>query len=174
MNDQTALMQLVTTLFPVNLSQMDVTFANPLEIRGKIESLEQAVLALPGGHTKIKTTHRFAKGLYCREVFIPKGCLVIGKIHRHECVSLMSMGDKTVLTEDGVRRLKAPFTGISRPGIKRIGFAHEDSIWITVHATDERDLQKLDDELTAKTYSDVEVKDLDLVTLFTEEGLCPS
>jgi hypothetical protein len=149
------------------------TFGDPLVVREQIERLESAMLAAPFEKMQIKTTHYFAKGLYAREVFIPKGTLLTGKIHKSECISIMPMGDKTLLTEDGIRRIKAPFTAVGRPGLKRVGFAHEDSIWITVHATTERDLEKLESELIAKNYDDVDLSESDIATLITMEGkLC--
>ena len=161
---------LTKELFPANLDDNGVMFSNPLEVRSKIIEFERIVCSIPGEQIQIKTTHKFTNGLYCREVFIPKGAIVIGKIHKHPCISIMSMGDKTVLTEDGVRRLRAPFTAVSRPGIKRVGFAHEDSIWTTIHATDEMDLDKLDELLFVKTYDDVKFEDFKDFSAFTMEG----
>lgn len=169
---ETALAKITRELFPVDLDEKGITFPNPLEVREKIE-LMQSLMCAPaaaGVRSQIKTTHRFAKGLYMREVFIPKGTLLIGKIHKHECLAIMSMGDKTVLTEDGVRRVKAPYSGVSRSGLKRMGFAHEDSIWITVHATNERDLEKIEEEFVAKSYEDVVTSESDVQELFTMEG----
>jgi hypothetical protein len=43
----------------------------------------------------------------------------------------------------------------SKPGIKRVGYAHEDTVWITVHPTDETDLDKLEENLIAKSFDEV-------------------
>jgi hypothetical protein len=96
---------------------------------------------------EILTTHYFAEGLYAREIFIPKGVLLTGKIHKTEHLNILSKGDITVWTEDGMKRLKSPYTLVSKPGTKRVGFAHEDTIWTTIHATKETDLEKLELEL---------------------------
>lgn len=96
---------------------------------------------------EILTTHYFAEGLYAREIFIPKGVLLTGKIHKTEHLNILSKGEITVWTEDGMKRLKSPYTLVSKPGTKRVGFAHEDTIWTTIHATKETNLEKLELEL---------------------------
>jgi hypothetical protein len=71
---------------------------------------------------EILTTHYFSEGLYAREIFIPKGVLLTGKIHKTEHLNILSKGDITVWTEDGMKRLKSPYTLVSKPGTKRVGF----------------------------------------------------
>ncbi len=89
-----------------------------------------------------------------REIFIPKGATVTGKIHKTEHLNILSQGVLDVLTEDGVKRLTASTVILSKPGIKRVGHAIEDSVWITVHSnTDEcRDVLALEDRLTAVSF----------------------
>jgi hypothetical protein len=121
--------------------------------REQILALEDRLRELP--QLDIKTTHRFSKGLYAREIFIPKGTVLVGKVHRFENLNIISQGDITVLTEDGALRIKAPFTVVSPPLTKRVGYAHEDTVWTTVHATDETDPEKLEDELICPTFPDM-------------------
>jgi hypothetical protein len=60
-------------------------------------------------------------------------------------------GDLSVLTEDGVKRVKPPFVVVSPPGTKRVAYAHEDSIWLTVHSVgDETDIEKIESKFIAK------------------------
>lgn len=89
-------------------------------------------------------THHFSQGVYAREMFIPKGTVLTGKIHKYTQLNIMSQGELSVLTEEGIKRVKAPFTIVSPPGTKRIAYAHEDTIWTTVHGTDETDLEKIE------------------------------
>lgn len=161
---------LLKELFPKNLDAVGVAFPDPLAAREKIVALEAAMARASSIQLQIQTTHRFIDGVYAREVFIPKGTLLVGRIHRHACISIMSKGDKSVATEDGAMRLRPPFATISKPGTKRVGFAHEDSIWTTIHATTERDLKKVEQDLFVDTYEGVEFKDPDNLTLFTMEG----
>jgi hypothetical protein len=100
--------------------------------RAQIERLEGAMREFPA--LDIQTRHYFANGLYAREITIPKGCLLTGKVHKHEHLNIVSQGDITVWTEKGMKRIQAPCTLVSLPGTKRVGFAHEETVWTTIHA----------------------------------------
>lgn len=127
---------------------------SPEEMRAAILKLEAVMMEMKDQQVEIKTTHHFAPGVYMREVFIPKGVTLTGKIHKTEHLNILSQGDLSVWTEDGIKRLKASTVIKSQPGIKRVGFAHEDSVWITVHPTEETDLEKLESMLIAKTFEE--------------------
>ena len=99
--------------------------------------------------------HHFAPGQYAREILLPKGSLVIGKIHKHAHINVVSKGRVSVMTEYGRMDIEAPCTFVSQVGTKRAVYAHEDTIWTTVHVTDETDLLKIEDEIIAKTYDEV-------------------
>lgn len=104
----------------------------------------------------IETTHYFAEGLYARQIFIPKGCLLTGKVHKAEHLNIVSQGEITVWTEQGMKRVKAPFTMVSKPGTKRVGLAHEDTVWTTVHASTETNIELLEAQLTEPELTMVE------------------
>jgi hypothetical protein len=99
---------------------------------------------------EIPVKHHFSQGVYAREIFIPKGTLVTGKIHKYQQLNIMSQGELSVLTQDGVVRVKAPLTIVSPPGTRRIAYAHEDTVWTTIHGTDETDLEKIEAHYIAK------------------------
>ena len=130
--------------------------ATPLELRSKIEQLEQVMFAMKEHHVNIEPVHYFAPGLYCREITIPKGTTLTGKIHRTIHINIISKGDISVMTDHGIQRIKAPCTIISKPGTKRVGYAHEDTVWTTIHATDETDLEKLEEQLIAPSHEALE------------------
>ena len=135
-----------------------VVTGNPLEIREKIYSLESALEALPKeSHVDCDSllTHFFAPGVYVRQMFIPKGLVVTGKIHKTRHVSIISKGKVSVATERGLEILEGPHTFINEPGDKRAVYAHEDTTWTTIHPTDETDLAKIEDEVVAKDYSEL-------------------
>ncbi len=102
--------------------------------------------------------HHFAKGLYARELFIPAGTILTGKIHKHEHINIISQGAISVLTEAGFKLIEAPFTMVSLPGTKRLGYAHTDTVWTTVHINeaDTQDLVLLEENLISKTHEEVE------------------
>lgn len=121
-------------------------------IRDKISQVESRLAELP--QADVPVTHHYAKGVYGREMFIPKGTIIFGKIHRYETLNILVKGDITVVTETGRKRITPPFVAVSPPGTKRGGYAHEDSIWLCIHGTNETDLEKIEKEVIAKGFND--------------------
>ena len=88
-------------------------------------TMEQAELPLK---------HSFAPGVYAREMEIPAGTLLIGKIHKHRHHNFLMKGSIIVLTEtNGVELLQAPLMIVSEEGTQRIGYAVTDTVWTTIH-----------------------------------------
>jgi hypothetical protein len=94
-------------------------------------------------------THRFTPGMYIRQIFMPSRSLIMSEMHKTEHPYVISQGDVSVWTrEAGIERVKAPHTGITKPGTQRILFIHEDTIWTTFHVTDETDPEKIKAAIT--------------------------
>ena len=128
------------------------------ELRGKILELETALSQSPGarfGDEVGPLVHRFADGLYIRQFTGLAGTIAISKLHKTNHPFFAMTGDATVLTEEGPVRIKAPYFGITKAGTKRVLYFHEDTVWITVHATEETDLKKIEDMVIAKTYNEL-------------------
>lgn len=113
----------------------------PLTMREQVNALEAESLKREQVECPVK--HYFSRGVYAREGTIPKGTLVTGAIHKYEQINILSKGDISVLTEDGIVRVQAPFTVVSPPGTKRIAYTHEESVWTTIFATDETNPEKI-------------------------------
>lgn len=124
------------------------------KLRENIFKLEAAMRAMPEHHVHIEPKHHFAPGLYLREGLIPKGVTLTGKIHKTEHYCILSQGDVSVRTENGIERIKGPAVIHSLPGMKRVIFAHEDSVWINVHhnPTNESDPEKIEGIFVVDTY----------------------
>lgn len=87
-----------------------------------------------GLKAELPLTHFHTDGLYARELILPKGTFAIGEIQKFPHVSVISKGEISMLNEDGgFTRVKAPCTIVSKPGVRKVGFAHEDTVWTTVH-----------------------------------------
>lgn len=114
----------------------------------KVERLEAAMKQFE--QIEIPVVHYFSHKIYAREITIPKDCILTGKIHKYSQLNILSKGEISVLTEDGIKRVKAPFTIVSPPGTKRAAYAHEECVWTTVHGTDETDLEKIETQFIAK------------------------
>lgn len=126
--------------------------------RNNIDALEQAMMALPDqlDIASMDVRHHITdSGLYAREMIIPAGTVITGKIKKHEHISVISAGFVTEVTDAGLQRIRAPYTMISKPGTKRVVWAHETTVWTTIHASEETDLDKLEDDLIASSYDEL-------------------
>jgi hypothetical protein len=110
-----------------------------------------------------------ARGVYAREITIPAGTLLTGKIHKYEQINILSKGDISVLTEEGIVRVQAPCTIVSPAGTKRIAYAHTECVWTTIHGTELTDLEAIEAQFIAQT----EQEYLDFVrAIENKEPLC--
>jgi hypothetical protein len=114
-----------------------------LSVRSKVFAAEAWMKEQP--QLNLKVEHHFSYGVYARELHIPAGTLLVGEIHKLENLNILSKGKISVLTEDGIKKIRAPFTVVSPPGTKRIAYAHTDCIWTTIHGTFEIDTDKIKD-----------------------------
>ena len=121
------------------------------ELQRDLESVEQTALS------DLPVRHIHAPGLYAREMTIPEGIALIGRIHRHAHVNVLSKGKCSVLTEFGFETLEAPCTFTSQPGTKRVVVALDTVVWTTVHHTDLTDPDEIVREVTAESYDDIEI-----------------
>jgi len=129
-------------------------FESKNRLREKIIQLESQMLARTDIQVKIEPKHYFANGLYLREIYIPKGTCLTGKIHKTEHICILSLGEVSVCTDSGMKRIKASTVVHSEPGTKRVLYAHEDSVWINCHfnPTNESDLEKIDEIFVTDTF----------------------
>jgi hypothetical protein len=125
------------TEFENNLKTLDGALVDSDEIE-KINPLE----------------HAFGDGMYVRKIVMPSGQLIVSKIHRQTHPYFIMSGDVSVLTEEGVKRIKAPYHGMTKAGTKRILYTHEETTWITVQQTHETDLAKIEQETMAQSFDD--------------------
>lgn len=95
----------------------------------------------------VPVQHHFAPGVYMRQMDAAAGTLVVSKMHRTEHMNILVKGSLTVATENGIQLMTAPCVLKSMPGTKRIGYFHEYSSWITVHPTEETDLEKIEQQV---------------------------
>lgn len=105
-------------------------------------------------------THRFAPGVYLREIFMPKGTIVVGKIHKTEHFNVLVSGRCTVFTVEGMSHHEAPDTFISAAGIQKVVVMHDDCQWQTIHVTDKTDIDEIEKEVIAEDYDQVDIEAL--------------
>lgn len=115
--------------------------------RGGINALEQAMAQHP--QVEQPVTHHFNEGQYAREIFNPKGSLIITKTHKQGNFSFVPRGRLVVITEDGQKELKGGQWFATKPGTKRFIYALEDTVFVTVHPNPDncQDLQVLESRI---------------------------
>jgi len=109
-------------------------------------------------HHFVPMDKKYGCCVYGREIFLPKGVVAIGKIHRHPHLNFILKGKVSVNTEYGKQYLTAPCVFVSEPGLKRAVLAEEDTTWVTVHLTEhtgEENLDKIEDEVISPTYEEI-------------------
>ena len=132
------------------------------EFREKIAELENSVaeFGMQGGelHEANPVKHTFAGGCYIREIYNPANHLVITKIHKKEHPFFLMKGSMSILTEEGIQEIEAPYQGVTKPGTKRAIYTHEECIFITVHATDSTSIEDIEEEVVCTSYEDLPPK----------------
>jgi hypothetical protein len=116
----------------------------------KMDSLVKALSQMP--QVELPLTHQFTPGLYIRTIFMPKGSLVISKIHKTTHPFVITKGHTSVWdAANGVQQMRAGHIGITKPGTHRILFMHEDTVWTTFHPGNwpaDTDPEKIVSEIT--------------------------
>jgi len=112
-----------------------------LSLQGGIYKAQDLMLQMPQAETVV--TDHFADGLYARELFIPAGVCLVGALHKTNHIFTVSQGECYAVTHEGKEHIVAPYTGQTRPGMKRVIYALTDTVWTTYHPTDETNPEKI-------------------------------
>lgn len=135
---------------------------NEMSFRKTIIDLEEAIKSggesdgiklTPLSITELGLQEHFIPGVYIREVFIPAGVVVTGRVHKteHFCIVI---GECEIASIEG----KHIYYGFNRfksmPGVKRAVYAFTDTHFMTIHRTDETDKDKLVELMTSADYAE--------------------
>jgi hypothetical protein len=132
---------------PEKLSPEDFQLA----MHDLVDRFEESIVGSGLPLAEFPLVHRFTPGLYIREIFMPAGSVLTSKIHKTEHPYVISKGVVSVWTADrGTVTLKAPHTGITKPGTRRVLFVHEDTIWTTFHVGEEDSVEAIEDRIIEK------------------------
>lgn len=96
--------------------------------------------------------HKFAEGLYIREIFNPANQLLITKVHNKQHTFFLMKGKMSIITEEGIQTIEAPYNGITEPNTKRLIYTHTDCVFTTVHAAESQDIEELEATLVSDNY----------------------
>ena len=121
--------------------------------RAAMMALECDMLQLP--QTEIPVRHEFNGSMYARQILIPKGTLITGRIHKFDHFDVMAYGDITLSTDSGgATRLKGYNLIKSKAGKKRAALAHEDTMWITFHSSPEKNPDEMYNYLSCGSFEE--------------------
>ena len=143
------------------------------DFKSTVTKLEQDLISIADGENiiagtkekpivtdskKVHIKQYFMDGVYVREMTMFKDMFVIGAIHKHLHMCFLLQGHLSVAHEDDVVDYIAPCFIISKPGIKRVLYAHEDSIWYNTHQnpSNTENILKLEKELVCINYEEYE------------------
>lgn len=131
---------------------MQVTYGKGFELATPQKTLKERVEALQDEIAKYPqyeppTEHIFHGGMYCRQVWRPAGCLIVGKVHKKEHFYMVVSGTVKVTTDDGVQTITGPFLLCSKPGAKRAVYAETDALCMTIHRVESDTVEEVESEL---------------------------
>lgn len=140
--------------------ETEVTPALVHSRRDRILDLECALSSHPEAYDMHefnvgKVTHHFASGVYGRELFIPKGNVIVSKIHKAKTFNVIAKGVIAVICpHKGYNVYEGPHCFVSEPYTKRVVIAIEDTLWITGHGYNgSEDLDEVEEFIIAKDFS---------------------
>lgn len=131
-----------------------------LDFINKVESLEKAMLEsdLPGiakGNSDMfPLKHSFSEGVYIREMFMPAGGFVIGKLYKISHTWFLLSGELEIATDEGAVHYIAPCYVNAPEGTKRVLHAIKDSVFVNVYPNPDNitDIETLENMLTCPSY----------------------
>lgn len=120
-------------------------FAADKPLTDRVNALKTELLKMD--QIELPTQHLFHGGMYCRQVWRPAGCTIVGKVHKKEHFYMVVEGTVIVTTDEGVQELTAPALLCSKPGTQRAVFAVTDAMCMTIHRVDANTVEGAADEL---------------------------
>lgn len=97
----------------------------------------------------------FASDSYVREMVIPAGTCVIGRVHKTDCINILLEGEIVIVDNDGNRKeMKSPQVFIAKAGHQKAGFAIKDTRWLNCFSCKEEQLSDVVNHFTVETEED--------------------
>lgn len=123
-----------------------------VDMRARVERLERILENFPQVDCPVR--HHFAPGSYSRAMTVPAGVIATGAVHKTEHWTFV-LGHCLLTTDQGAKEFKGAHAFVSRPGAKRAIHALKETVVVTVHQTEERDLDRLCEQLTQSKCSEL-------------------
>tara|TARA_R110002126_G_scaffold26555_2_gene89688 strand:+ start:1498 stop:2352 length:855 start_codon:yes stop_codon:yes gene_type:complete len=114
------------------------------------EKVEAAMLSLPQADCPV--VHRFAPGLYIRELTVPAGVFVVGHHQKNRNLNIVLTGKFLMEVGGEMKEMSAPLFFVAEPG-RKSGYALETVVWQNIYATEETDIDKIEEMIFDKSKS---------------------
>jgi quercetin dioxygenase-like cupin family protein len=98
--------------------------------------------------------HYQIDGVYARSMFIPAGTILTGKIHNFESIAILAKGRIRITNGTESYIVSEGHIMVDKPGVKRLGYAETDVVFITVHRTDNIEIEAIEKELVSATFEE--------------------
>ena len=118
----------------------------------EILRIEQEILKMP--QVELPIEHYQIDGVYVRSMFIPAGTILTGKIHNFESIAILAKGRIRITNGTESYIISEGHIMVDKPGVKRLGYAETDVIFITVHRTDNIEIEAIEKELVSATFEE--------------------
>lgn len=92
-------------------------------------------------------THHFSDGLYAKEARFPAGVAILKHTHDFSHLSILAKGKVAVMKGEDVEVIEAPACIEIKAGMTHGVKALTDCVWFCIHATNEKDVGKVDEVL---------------------------
>ena len=132
------------------------------EFQGKVNKVEGVIVHKAGDErTEIEECYTPLKqtlegGLYTRELFMPKGSVIVSMIHKQQHPSFLLKGELSYLTDEGeIKKIKAPSTVFTQEGTQRVFYIHEDSDWCCVYKTNAKTFEEAEADVYVDTWQEL-------------------
>jgi quercetin dioxygenase-like cupin family protein len=122
-------------------------------MRERVQTLQEVMLKLEP--CEFETEHTFHGGIYCREVKLDAGTIIVGKVHKSEHFLYIIYGEMELTINDAVEYVVGPRLIVGNPGDKRALFAITDVMFTNVHKTDATNTADAEQELIEPDESSV-------------------
>ena len=106
-----------------------------IESRKVFDQLEGGLLEfeqIPDDTYQLK--EYYSGGMYCREITIPEGAFITGRIYKFDHIEIMLSGEIEILSADGGKTYYEGHNVIeAKAGKRQGGLAHKETKWLTIN-----------------------------------------
>jgi hypothetical protein len=120
----------------------------------EILRVEEEILKMP--QVDLPLQHFFLPGVCVRVMSLPAGTILTGKIHKHTHIAILAKGRLRIADGEHSAIVEAGYIAYGKAGIKRLGYAETDCVFINILATNIQDIDELETEMVVDTFDQYE------------------